>query len=97
MRLPAPAAAIASTTSTWTALVSCISSIRMWRNIRAWAARSSGNSRIKPAPLEEQVVVVHAVGRALALGVGRGGRLDLRLPLDQLGVALGDDLRRGAG
>ncbi len=38
------------------------------------------------APLEEQVVVVQRVGRELALGVGRGGRLDVRLPLDQLGL-----------
>ena len=35
------------------------------------------------------------VGVELALGVGRGGGLDLRLPLDQLGVALGDDLGEG--
>ncbi len=43
-------------------------------------------------PLQEQIVVVHAVGSALALGVARGGRLDLRLPLHQLRIALGDDL-----
>ena len=47
------------------------------------------------APLEEQVVVVERVGRELALGVGRGGRLDVRLPLDQIGCALGDDLGEG--
>ena len=51
------------------------------------AGPTGGAGRRSPCELAAQ----------LALGVGRGGRLDLRLPLDQLGAALGDDLARGAG
>ena len=49
----------------------------------------------QPGPLEEQVVVVHAVGGALALGISGRDRLDLRSPLGQLGVPLGGDLGHG--
>ena len=39
----------------------------------------------QPGPLAEQVVVVHAVGRALATGVGRRGGFEVAAPLGQSG------------
>ena len=47
------------------------------------------------APLDEQVVVVHAIGRLFATGIGRRDRLQLGLPFDQLGSPLGDDIGQG--
>ena len=45
-----------------------------------------GKLAYQAAPLEQQVVIVERVGRELAPAYDRGGRLDLRLPLDQIGA-----------
>ena len=51
----------------------------------------------QPAPLQQQVVIVHGIGVALSLGVCRGGGLDPRLPLEQPRGSVRRSARAGDG
>ena len=49
----------------------------------------------EPQPLDQEVVVIDAIGRTLSLRVGRAGTFDLRQPRNQVGRLAGDDVGQG--